>query len=97
MEKLKQVWNSPLGRRKNGMHARKIFGTSLESLLKFQTSQSTVSDNGGYVFSANVPFVVDKICRHIFANGEQAILSYRVCQLIFIEHVYNRVLIIWKS
>lgn len=73
MDKLKQVWNSPLGRRKNGVSTRKMFGISLENLMKMQASQPNESDSDGYIISASVPFVVDKICRHIFANGESIV------------------------
>ena len=70
MEKLKQVLNSPLGRRKNGVATRKVFGISLEALMKLQATQTNTLESSGYGFSTNVPFVVDRICRYIFANGK---------------------------
>jgi len=72
MERIKQVLNSPLGKRKNGISTRKIFGVSLEEQIKSQSqAQTSLLENDGQDFkSPNVPFIVDRICRFIFANGE---------------------------
>ncbi|XP_067944481.1 protein FAM13A-like isoform X2 [Watersipora subatra] len=77
MEKLKQVLHSPLSRRRNGM-TKKVFGISLENLMKLQTTQLSTTEDSPYTCSSNVPFVVDRICRHIFANGIEEEGIFRV-------------------
>lgn len=70
MERLKQVLNSPLSRRKNGVTTTKVFGVSLEELVKTQRIQPSLVNDNVSSRSIQVPYIVDRICRHIFANGE---------------------------
>lgn len=64
MDKIKQVLNSPLGRRKS-----RIFGAPLEVQISNQTKQRSTDDIGENGVS-NVPFIVERICQYIFANGK---------------------------
>lgn len=73
MDRLRQVLNSPLGRRKNGVVTPKVFGVSLDDLVKTRPHSANLPlENGNSHHSALVPFIVDRICRFIFANGKGA-------------------------
>lgn len=83
MDRLRQVLNSPLGRRKNGITTPKVFGVGLDDLVKLRPNSANVTlDNGiNSDKSTHVPFIVDRICRHIFANGE--LTDGHVCTAAF--------------
>ena len=71
MDRLRQVLNSPLGRRKNGVVPPKMFGVSLDDLVKIRPHSANIPlENGDSYHSSHVPFLVDRICRFIFANGK---------------------------
>lgn len=57
MDKIKQVLNSPLSRRKSLQAPPKTFGVSLQELASRNPS------------SSSIPFLVDRLCRFICAKG----------------------------
>lgn len=67
MDRLRQVLYSPLGKRKTNTASSKVFGVSLEDSVRSNANTDCID---GTLSSPNIPFVVDRICRYLFANGE---------------------------
>jgi len=87
MERLKQILNSPVGRRKSAPTQHRVFGVSLAELSATQRYKVPNTSAPSTPSSTNkearqdepelvVPYVVDRLCSYIYSTGEFILWSH---------------------